>query len=375
MTSFEAMQLPLCKNTCSEESLITISKPVTLQSFADLFCGIGGFHQAASKKNINCVFASDIDKYAKQTYKAWYGVDPVGDITEFTRSNETLSQIPNFDILFAGFPCQPFSYAGKCEGFEDKIRGTLFFHLAKIISFHRPKVFLLENVKGLKSHQKGETLRLIKDTLVELGYDIYDDILNSFNFGVPQYRERWFCVGFRNDLRIKNFRFNKGFSNSSKLQDILEDNPSQVTKISSFEEERIRFHFDNVEFFDDGRVKHDNSKYAPTTKKGKHGVYSYLKPDRTLRFHIGDVAKTQIQEAYYVHKDTYAPAIIANRRPKLWDLKRYLTIKECLALQAFPTDLEFPVSSGQAFKQLGNSVCVNVVSSILDDIIKALSQK
>lgn len=342
--------------------------------FIDLFCGIGGFHQAAKKHNMECVFASDIDKYAQETYRNWYGIEPYGDITKFTDTEDDLNLIPEFDVLFAGFPCQPFSYAGLCEGFEDKTRGTLFFHVAKIIKHHKPKMFLLENVKGLKSHKGGETLEIIKKTLRELGYFIADDVLNSYNFGVPQYRERWFCVGFRNDLKIDNFNFTHGDKRGSTISDILEKSPEKYQKIPIAELERIEYHFKQQHLFSDGRVKHDNSKYKSDTKKGKYGVYSFLKPDRTLRFHIGDVAKTQIQEAYYVHKDTYSPAIIANRRPKLWDLKRFLTVKECMGLQAFPKELNFPVSDAQAFKQLGNSVCVKVIDSIVNDMMKRLEK-
>jgi len=340
--------------------------------FIDLFCGIGGFHQSAMKHDMQCVFASDIDKYAQETYRTWYGVEPVGDIMAYTSSSKNLDLIPEFDVLFAGFPCQPFSYAGFGEGFEAETRGTLFFHVAKIIDHHKPKMFLLENVKGLKSHKKGQTLEVIKHTLKDLGYTIYDDILNSYDFGVPQYRERWFCVGFRNDLSITNFDFSKGNQRGATISDILEKEPYNYQQIPKAELERINFHFEHQHLFVDGRVQHDNSKYRPDTKKGKHGVYSFLKPDNTLRFHIGDRAKTQIQEAYYVHKDTYSPAIIANRRPKLWDLKRFLTVKECMALQAFPTELEFPVSDAQAFKQLGNSVCVKVIDSIVDDMMRVI---
>ncbi len=339
--------------------------------FADIFCGIGGFHIAAERNGMKCVFASDNDKFAQQTYSKWFGMTPNGDITEFTKNEKTLNSIPDFDVLFAGFPCQPFSYSGRCEGFKDKTRGTLFFHLAKIIEHKKPKMFLLENVKGLKSHDKGKTLKIIKDVLLGLDYKIFDEIINSYDFGIPQFRERWFCVGFRDDLNIKSFKFPDNADRTAKISDIIETEPSpeDAPPLTKFELDRIKFHFDNQHLFKDGRVKHDNSKYAKHTKKGRHGVYSYLKKDKTLRFHIGDIAKTQIQEAYYVHSNTFAPAIIANRRPKMWDLKRYLSIKECMALQAFPLEYEFPVSNAQALKQLGNAVCVKVVESVLEKMM------
>lgn len=347
--------------------------------YIDLFCGIGGFRQAASKFNMECVFSSDNDKFAQATYEHWYGEKPVGDITEFTKTEEKLDEIPRFDVLFAGFPCQPFSYAGRNEGFEDKTRGTLFFHVAKILEHHQPKALVLENVKGLKSHNKGQTIETIKQTLIDIGYVIFDDVINSLNFNVPQYRERWFCVGIRKDLINESLQFqlNKGDPRATPvLKDILDEldlESHPELKIPSFEQERIKYHFDNMKHYDNGRVKHDSSKYSPQTKKGKHGVYSFLKPDKTLRFHIGDVAKTQIQEAYYVHSDTYAPAIIANRRPKLWDINRFMSVKECLRLQSFPSSLEFPVSNAQAFKQLGNSVCVKVVESVIKDMHELLA--
>ncbi|WP_261928070.1 DNA cytosine methyltransferase, partial [Vibrio aestuarianus] len=127
-------------------------------------------------------------------------------------------------------------------------------------------------------------------------------------------------------------------------------------------------HFDNYEKQE--RVQHDNSMYEPHTKKGRHGVFSFLKPDGSLRFHVGDVAKTQIQEAFYACLETYAPTIIANRVPKLWDIQRKLSVTESLRLQGFPDEFNFRVSKAQAYKQLGNSVTVNVVQAIIENIIK-----
>ncbi|TYK66150.1 DNA cytosine methyltransferase [Colwellia echini] len=358
----------------------TIEKPNTNNSlkFIDLFCGLGGFRLAAENNGMDCVFSSDNDKFVQATYEHWYGDKPYGDVTEFTKNTNQLNKIPDFDVLFAGFPCQPFSYAGRNEGFEDKTRGTLFFHVAKILSHHMPKALILENVKGLKSHNKGETLKTIRDSLHEIGYTLFDDIINSYHFNIPQYRERWFCVGIRNDLitkESKSFQLNTGNkSKKTTLKTILDmqDNSNPHLEIKSAEKQKIKFHFDNMKNYSNGRVKHDNSRYEAHTKKGRHGVFSYLKPDKTLRFHIGDIAKTQIQESYYVHSDTYAPAIIANRRPKLWDIQRFLSVKECLRLQAYPDHLEFPVSDAQAYKQLGNSVCVAVVDSVVKDMLTLL---
>lgn len=154
------------------------------------------------------------------------------------------------------------------------------------------------------------------------------------------------------------------------MRDIIninDNNPS--LRLTKFEMERIQFHFDNCK--NSERVKHDNSKYAPNTKKGKYGVFSYQKPDGSLRFHVGDAAKTQIQEAFYACLDTYAPTIIAGRTPKMWDIGRKLSVLEAKRLQGFPDDFRFTVSDNQAYKQLGNSVSVPVITLIAKEMIKS----
>lgn len=330
--------------------------------FIDLFAGVGGFHLAFEKWGNECVFASEIEPHCQKVYEKNFGMKPSGDITKIEASD-----IPDFDILCAGFPCQPFSYAGRLEGFEDKVRGTLFFDILRILKEKKPKMFLLENVKGLKSHRKGETLETIITCLEKAGYTVYWKVLDSHDFGVPQKRERWYCVGFDKNVP---FSFPKGENNKTTLRDIVDvelDDPK--LKLSDFETERIKHHFASSDI----RVKHDNSKYAPNTKKGKYGVYSYLKPDNTLRFHIGDVAKTQIQEAYYCSLDSVAPAIIVAREPKLWDLGRRLSVDECRKLQGFPDDFILDNSEIQAKRQMGNSIAVPVVEVIAKAMLDAYS--
>lgn len=330
--------------------------------FIDLFCGIGGFRLAFERQGGKCVFSSDIDSFAQQTYCENFGETPVGDITKVDAS-----EIPSFDILAAGFPCQPFSYAGLCQGFEDQTRGTLFFDICRILSHHRPKMFFLENVKGLVSHKQGETLKVIVKNLKALGYDVHWKVLSSLDYGLPQKRERWYCVGF--DKKV-DFEFPKPLDTTPTLRqiiDLADDNPS--LKLTKFEMDRIKFHFANCGKQE--RVQHDNSKYEPNTKKGKYGVFSYQKPDGSLRFHVGDAAKTQIQEAFYACLDTYAPTIIAGRTPKLWDIGRKLSVLEAKRLQGFPDDFKFPVSDNQAYKQLGNSVSVPIITLIAQAMIKA----
>lgn len=335
--------------------------------FIDLFAGIGGFRIAGEKNGMECVFSSEIDKFACEVYSHNFGDIPQGDITKINAQD-----IPDFDVLFAGFPCQPFSYAGQLQGFEDEIRGTLFFDIIRIMKEKQPQMFLLENVKGLKSHDNGKTLETIVEHLKQLGYYVHWTVLNSLHFGVPQSRERWYCVGFKKDLA---FKFPTPTNETVTLRDIIDwdENSNPSLKLSEFEMSRIDHHFSSCPLYSPVqiRVEHDNSKYDANTKKGKHGVFSYLKPDKTLRFHVGDFAKTQIQEAYYCNLDSFAPSIIAARSPKLWDLKRHLSDRECARLQGFPENFQLAHSSAQAKKQLGNSITVPVVSKIVENMISA----
>lgn len=332
--------------------------------FIDLFAGIGGIRLAAQRNGGVCVFSSEFDSYAQKTYKLNHGDLPFGDITKIDEKS-----IPEHDLLLAGFPCQPFSYAGKCEGFEDQTRGTLFFDVLRILEAKKPKFALLENVKGFKSHDNGKTMSIALKALEEAGYKPFWTILNSYDFGVPQYRERWYCVAIRKDIDSSEFKFPENKDRTTTLRDIVDiDVDDKTLNLSTFELERINYHFEYNHVNE--RVEHDSSMYARNTKKGKHGVFSYLKTDGSLRFHVGDVAKTQIQEAFYACLDTYAPTIIANRVPKLWDIKRKLSVREAGRLQGFPDNFEFNVSNSQAYKQLGNSVTVTVLFEIINEIMK-----
>ncbi|MBR4027130.1 MAG: DNA cytosine methyltransferase, partial [Lachnospiraceae bacterium] len=164
--------------------------------FIDLFCGLGGFRLAFEKAGGECVFSSDIDEAVQKTYAMNFGEVPHGDITKIEARD-----IPNHDILCAGFPCQPFSTAGRRLGFEDT-RGTLFFEVARILKEKQPIGFILENVKGLTNHDNGHTLEVILSTLDEIGYHYKYEVLNAKNYNVPQNRERWYCVGVRKDAQI-----------------------------------------------------------------------------------------------------------------------------------------------------------------------------
>ena len=334
-------------------------------TFIDLFAGIGGFRMAMQNLGGKCVFSSEWDDAAKQTYFENYGEVPFGDITK----PETKALIPEkFDVLCAGFPCQPFSYSGQKLGFKDKTKGTLFFDVCEILKERQPQAFFLENVKGIVSHEDGKTIETIRTILTEeLGYDIHEDVLCSLDFGLPQKRERWYCVGFKKKI---DFKFPEGKKQGAKLRDIIDlDNNDPSLTLPTFELDRIKYHFEHA---DEVRVKHDNSKYAPNTKKGKYGVYSFQKADGSLRFHVGDPAKTQIQEAFYSCLDSYASTIIANRTPKLWDIGRRLSVRESARLQGFPDDFKIPVSDAQAYKQFGNSVSVPVLIEIVKNMTNHL---
>lgn len=336
-------------------------------SFIDLFAGIGGFRMAAQNLGGTCVFSSEWDAHAQKTYFANYGEVPFGDIT----TEQTKSFIPeHFDLLCAGFPCQPFSYAGEKKGFEDKTRGTLFFDICEILKKHRPPMVFLENVKGLVSHDQGKTLETVISSLKNLGYFPHWKVLSSLDFGLPQKRERWYCVAFREDIP---FEFPEPIGGKPTLRDIVDVNDnSPELRLPQFELDRIDYHFAHCHEAE--RVQHDNSKYAPNTKKGKHGIFSFQKPDGSLRFHVGDHAKTQIQEAFYACLDTYAPTIIANRTPKLWDLRRRLSVKEAKRLQGFPDDFLMPVLDCHALKQLGNSVSIPVIQLIIEKMLNAYNR-
>lgn len=182
----------------------------------DLFAGIGGIRwgfQQAFKAQAKFVFSSEIDKFSAKTYVTNFGDMPCGDITKISET-----EIPAFDILLAGFPCQPFSHAGLKKDFEDA-RGTLFFDIARIMNHHKPQVVCLENVKAFKNHDRGNTFRVVKETLNDLGYSVYAEVLNAKNFGVPQNRERIYIIAFRESLP---FQFPTPPTPQVKLGDILE---------------------------------------------------------------------------------------------------------------------------------------------------------
>lgn len=312
--------------------------------FIDLFAGIGGFHQAMSQFGAECVFASEWDKNASQTYAENYGIEPHGDITQI-EANE----IPAHDMLCGGFPCQTFSISGKQKGFEDT-RGTLFFDIARIVEHHQPKVLLLENVRNFEKHDGGKTLQTVIKTLQGLGYSTSYQVLNASHFGLPQNRERIFIVGFRDDLGIGNFAFPKPTHQPVSLLDILEDDPKEAKVINRPDT-----------FF--------TKEFTP-----QQNIFGELDlPNRPMQ--IGYVNKGGQGERIY---SPYGHAITlsaygggAGAKTGLYCIDgkiRKLSPRECARAQGFPDSFIINSSLTQSYKQFGNSVAIDVVKAILKEI-------
>lgn len=318
-------------------------------TFIDLFAGIGGFRMAMQNLGGRCVFTSEWDKHSQQTYRANYGDIPFGDITK----EETKNYIPKkFDLLCAGFPCQPFSIAGvskkislgRKHGFDDVKQGNLFFHIAQIISEHRPKAFILENVKNLVSHDKGNTFKVIKKTLEELGYSFNAQVLDGKHF-VPQHRERTIMVGFDKKKFGENMSFD--FSKihlpdaTHKIKDILAKKVDAKYTLS----EHLWNYLQN---------------YARKHKEKGNGFGFGL-------VDLNGISRTM--SARY-HKDG-SEILIPQKNT---DIPRRLTPYEAAALLGFPPDFKIPVSDTQAYRQFGNSVVTPLIQAVGKEIIPFLSK-
>lgn len=312
-------------------------------TFIDLFAGIGGFHQALSQFGAKCVFASEIDKHASQTYAENYGITPMGDITKIHEQD-----IPAHDILCAGFPCQAFSISGKQKGFDD-VRGTLFFDIVRIAKYHQPKIILLENVKNLAKHDNGNTLTVILNHLTELGYQTYHQVLNASHFGVPQNRERIYIVGFHHSLNRQAFGFPKGENLAICVSDILESTP----KIDPIQRDDVIFKNNYQADFDafGNRILPNKPIQIGIVGKGGQGerIYHIDGHAITLSAHGGGIgSKTGL---YHINGQI-----------------RKLTPRECARLQGFPESFKINPSNAQAYKQFGNSVAIPVLKAILQQI-------
>lgn len=299
-------------------------------TFIDLFAGIGGMRIALESLGGKCVFSSEWDKFACRTYLANFGETPRGDVTKIPAS-----EIPDFDILAAGFPCQPFSIAGKKRGFNHETQGTLFFEVERILKEKRPKAFLLENVKNLTAHNKGETFKIMLNHLTALGYKVYYKVLNALDYGVPQKRERIIICGFLSD---KTFSF---------------PDPLPVEKRKTLEE----------------------------TLESSVGAKYYVKPT-VKAARIQKLKNKDYKKPYISHENMsgtitphpYASALRAAPSANyiLINDERMPTERELLRFQGFPDDYKIVVSYGQIRRQTGNSVAVPVIKAVAENMLKTL---
>lgn len=377
--------------------------------FIDLFCGIGGFHQAMADLGGECVYASDIDADCRKTYERNYGIKPDGDITKVEAKD-----IPEHDFLCAGFPCQAFSKAGKRLGFADPTKGTLFFEIMRIANYHHPKYMLLENVRNLASHDGGNTWKVIHDSIAEAGYNVMDApvIFSPHYIGIPQHRERVFIMCIRKDVAdLPPFRFNpdkmpKCSIDSVLLEDDEIDNleryrlkPEMIEWIDNWNDfmqgikcdklpgfpiwadhllmagkecpdpdnipkwkrniirKNSQLYARNREFIDEWLVKAKrNPLFFGAKAKLEWQAGECGNPD--LWDHIMQIRPSGLR----VKSGTYFPALVAITQTSIvGKRKRFLTPRECARLQSFPDTFRYDRKDSQAYRQFGNSVNVEVV--------------
>jgi DNA (cytosine-5)-methyltransferase 1 len=321
-------------------------------TFIDLFAGIGGFRIAFEELGGGCVFSSEWDKYCQKTYQVNFGEIPHGDITKISEKD-----VPDHDVLTAGFPCQAFSIAGKRGGFNDT-RGTLFFDVARIIKEKRPKAFFLENVKGFANHDRGRTLATILNVLRnDLGYYVPEpQIMNAKNFGVPQNRERVFIAGFRNDLGINEFNYPKPVKQTVKVKDILEEKVvASKYYLSDVYMNSLREHKKRHEKKGNGfgyEIIDSNGIANAIVVGGMGRERNLVIDDRLIDFTPTTKIKGEI-----------------NREGI-----RKMTPREWARLQGFPDTFIIPVSDAQAYKQFGNSVAVPAIKAMAKQIINIINK-
>lgn len=301
--------------------------------YIDLFCGIGGFRyaikDALGKLGLTgeCVFSSDIDKYAQDSYEANFGERPSGDITAISATD-----IPDFDILLGGFPCQAFSICGLMKGFEDTTKGTLFFDIARILKEKNPQAFVLENVKNLIGHNKGATLATILDILRnELGYCVDYHLLNALDFGLPQKRERVVIVGAKKPFKM-SWEFN--ITDKKTLEDILETNVDKK-------------HYASADIVAKRKKKH-TSPYNP-------GIWHENKSGNISSYPYSCALRAGASYNY----------LLVNG-------ERRLTPREMLRLQGFPEEFKIVVSDAQTRKQAGNALPVTMLSAVIEQFLKEI---
>lgn len=321
-------------------------------TFIDLFAGIGGFRIAMQNLGGKCIYSSEWDAQAQKTYLANYGEVPFGDITK----ESTKQYIPDgFDILCAGFPCQAFSLAGKRRGFEET-RGTLFFDVAEILRRKRPKAFFLENVKGLMIHDKGKTLDTILNVLRnDLDYYVPDpEIVNAMHFGVPQHRERIYIVGFRKDMKVKDFKYPEPTDKTKRFIDIREDKEvSPKYYLSTQYQQTLIEH----------KKRHES--------KGNGFGYEIIPDDGVANaIVVGGMGRER--NIVIDHRLTNFTPVTNIKGEINHDGWRRMTPREWARLQGFPDSFIISVADASAYKQFGNSVAVPAIQATAEQIIKRI---
>ncbi len=322
-------------------------------NFIDLFAGIGGIRsgfEKVFKNKSNFVFSSEIDKYAQIAYEVNYGEKPFGDITQINEQD-----IEKHDIILAGFPCQAFSIAGLRKGFEDT-RGTLFFDVAEIIKRKQPKAFFLENVKGLRSHDKGKTLETILNVLRnDLGYFVPDpQIVNAKDFGVPQNRERIYIVGFHPSLNIENFNYPKPTNQNSTFADVKEENIVETKYYLSTQ---------YLQTLINHKARHEN--------KGNGFGYEIIKDNQIANAVVcGGMGRER--NLVLDHRITdFTPTTKIKGEVNREGIRK-MTPREWARLQGFPDNFVIPVADASAYKQFGNSVAVPAIQATANEILKLI---
>lgn len=315
--------------------------------FIDLFCGLGGFRVAFEGCGCECVFSSDIDKYARETYRSNFGEYPTGDITKVDAKD-----IPDHDILCAGFPCQPFSIAGRRLGFEDT-RGTLFFDVLRILKEKRPKAFFLENVAGLCNHDGGKTIATIINCLKDIDYEPFFKVINAKDVGYPQNRSRWYCVGF----------------DKKRYPEIGEDYQFDFPK-----EQPLKYTVDSL-------LEEEASSDYGITVAAKRNIEAFLgefqENERYDENHV--LLANEIRPSRCNFRcDGISPCLTAkmgtggSNVPVIVSKMRKLTERECLRIMGYPDSYQIKKNYSQSYKQIGNSVVVPIISDIAKELVKNL---
>ncbi len=341
-------------NICDIQNMVMVSEQkmseptLTNQfKFIDLFAGIGGFRLAMEELGGECVFSSEWDEKAQETYKANFDELPEGDITEIPEG-----EIKKHDVLCAGFPCQAFSVSGKRRGFEDT-RGTLFFDIARIANHHKPKVLFLENVKHFVNHDGGKTIKVVHETLKKIGYDVYHEVLNASEYGVPQSRKRVYIVAFRKDLKIKEFKFPKPTFEEVTLKKFLQSNRKAKNQVVT---------------------KYKQIKINETEKQKKKSVFAPIRIGTINGGGQGE--RIYSPDGHAITLSAYGGGIASKTGAYLINgTVRKLTPRECANIMGFPSEFIIPVSDSQAYKQFGNSVAVPVVKRIFEQITLYLEKR